>query len=244
MDNVTAAKKLIGLLDLTSLNNKDTSYSVAELCHRAQTPYGNTAAVCILSRFISTAKHELADSGIKIATVVNFPQGNAELSKVEKEIETALTAGADEIDAVFPYQDFLAGNLNICADFLQLIGRSCLGKTTKIILETGELKLASRIQEASLMALMSGAGFIKTSTGKTKISATYEAANIMLETIREGKYQSGFKASGGIKTTMDAKQYLLLAKSIMGSDWLSPQNFRIGASSLLDDLLQTIKQGY
>ena len=94
------------------------------------------------------------------------------------------------------------------------------------------------------MALMSGANFIKTSTGKTKISATYEAANIMLETIHDGKYQSGFKASGGIKTTMDAKQYLLLAKSIMGNDWLTPQNFRIGASSLLDDLLQTIKQGY
>lgn len=244
MDNVTAAKNLIGLLDLTSLNTTDTSYSIAELCHRAQTPYGNTAAVCILSRFISTAKHELADSDIKIATVVNFPQGNGDLTKISKEIETALKDGADEIDAVFPYQDFLAGNLDRCADFLQTVGNLCLGKTLKIILETGELKSAARIQEASLMAMMSGANFIKTSTGKTEISATYEAANIMLETIQKNKYNCGFKASGGIKTTMDAKQYFLLAKSIMGNDWISPKTFRIGASSLLDDLLQTIKQGY
>ena len=106
------------------------------------------------------------------------------------------------------------------------------------------LLTSQNIRKASLMTLDAGVNFIKTSTGKTKISATYEAANVMLETLKSSKYKTGFKASGGIKTTMDAKQYLILAETIMGSGWVKADKFRIGASSLLNDLLQTINQGY
>lgn len=244
MDNVTAAKKLITCLDLTTLSDKDTDYSVADLCRRAQTPFGNTAAVCIYSRFVPTAVQETAGTGIRIATVVNFPDGNSDLKKIAAETEEALKYGADEIDAVFPYRDFLAGNYQACENFLRLITDLCQKKTTKIILETGELKTTSAIQAAAKMALQADVGFLKTSTGKTKVSATCEAANIMLETLKSSKYKTGFKASGGIRTTMEAKQYLILAELLMGSGWVNAKHFRIGATSLLDDLLKTIKQGY
>ena len=244
MDNVTAAKRLIGLLDLTSLSEKDTEYSIADLCLKAQTPFGNTATVCVFSRFVSTAKKELEGTGIKVATVVNFPSGNNTLVKLGKETETALAAGADEIDAVFPYKDFLAENYQSCSNFLKTITDLCHQNTLKIILETGALSTSQNIRKASLMALDAGVNFIKTSTGKTKISATYEAANVILETLKSSKYKTGFKASGGIKNTMDAKQYLILAETIMGSGWVKADKFRIGASSLLNDLLQTITQGY
>lgn len=244
MDNVTAAKRLIGLLDLTSLSEKDTEYSIADFCHRAITPYGNTAAICIAKRFLPVAKQELSGTEIKLATVVNFPLGNSNLTKLGNEIELALKSGADEIDAVFPYKNFLAQKYELCTEFLNLVTSLCKDITTKIILETGELQSTSLIKQASLMALDAGVNFLKTSTGKTKISATYTAANAILETLKTSKYKTGFKASGGIKTTMDAKQYLILAETIMGSGWVSPKKFRIGASSLLDDLLKTIKQGY
>lgn len=244
MDNVTAAKKLISCLDLTSLSETDTDYSIADLCHRAQTKFGNVAAVCVYSRFVSTACHELSKTDIKVATVVNFPSGGTKLSKVQEEIAFALKAGANEIDAVFPYKKFLAKEYSFCEEFLKTLVSLCPENTLKIILETGELKSTTLIREASLMALDAGADFLKTSTGKTKISATFEAANTMLEALKSSKYKAGFKASGGIKTTMDAKQYLILAETIMGSGWVSADHFRIGATSLLDDLVKTIKQGY
>ena len=244
MDNVTAAKKIIPLLDLTSLSSSDTEYSILDFCHLAQTPYGNTASVCIFSRFLPTVRPELNGSGIKLATVANFPAGGHNIKKIIEEIEFSLKNGADEIDAVFPYKDFLAQEYSHCEEFLKTVTNLCKDKTLKIILETGELKSAAKIKEASLMALNAGANFLKTSTGKSKISATPEAANIMIETIKASKQKCGFKASGGIKTVMDAKQYLILAESIMGSGWISPQKFGIGASSLLNDILQTIKQGY
>ena len=244
MDNVAAAKLIIGHLDLTALSTTETSYSIAELCHQAQTPYGNVAAVCIPPAYIPTAKHELTDTGIKIATVVNFPDGETNFKKLTSEIERALVAGADEIDAVFPYHDFLSGNISSCNEFLELTRNQCQQKILKIILETGEYPSSTKIREATIMALTAGVDFIKTSTGKTKISATYEAANIILETICKEKSNAGFKASGGIKTTMEAKQYILLAESILGENWLDISTFRIGASSLLNNLLNTIKQGY
>lgn len=244
MDNVTAAKQLIPLLDLTTLSSSDTEYSVADFCHRAITPYGNTASVCVYSRFVPIAKQELHDTEIKIATVVNFPSGEQNLKKITEEISFAINNGADEIDAVFPYKKFLAQEYQVCEEYLKTIRNVCHQKTLKIILETGELKSTSLIQNATILALNNGADFIKTSTGKTKTSATPEAANIILETLNSSKYKAGFKASGGIKTTMDAKQYLILADTIMGNGWISPQKFRIGASSLLDDLLETIKRGF
>ena len=244
MDDLSAAKQLISCLDLTSLNETDTSESIKKLCDKVQTPYGKTAAVCVYQRFIPVVLQNLPEQ-VKIATVVNFPQGELNTAQTEREITRALKSGADEIDAVFPYQAFLSGKLNECEAYLKTIRENCTAEhTLKIILETGELQTTRNIKAASQLAIECGADFLKTSTGKTPISATPEAANAMLEVIRASKQPVGFKASGGIRTLDDAKKYLVLAASIMGIDWISPQTFRIGASSLLDNLLQTIDKGF
>lgn len=244
MDDVTAAKILIGCLDLTSLGEHDTEYQIEDLCSRAETPYGHVAAVCIWPQFIALAKKKLKKTPVKIATVVNFPHGGTDFNKLKTEIKQALKFGADEIDAVFPYHDFLDGNLDNCERFMETVVESCGETTTKIILETGELSQATKIAAATQLCLNYGVGFIKTSTGKTPVSATPEAANIILETIASSRRKAGFKASGGIRTIDEAKKYLILAQTVMGSNWISPEHLRIGASSLLDNLLQTIKQGY
>lgn len=244
MDDVTDAKILISCLDLTSLGEHDTEYQIEDLCARAETPYGHVAAVCIWPQFVALAKKKLKKTPVKVATVVNFPHGGADFNKLRAEIKQALKFGADEIDAVFPYHDFLDGNLDTCERFMETIVDSCGEATTKIILETGELVQAAKIAAATQLCLNHGVGFIKTSTGKTPVSATPEAANIILETIASSRRKAGFKASGGIRTIEDAKKYLTLSQTIMGGNWISPEHLRIGASSLLDNLLQTIKQGY
>ena len=245
MDDVTAAKHLVRLLDLTSLNNDDTESRIEKLCAKAQTPYGNVAAVCIYPKFLPLAKSLLDGTSVKLATVVNFPDGGSDLSKVRAETEYALEKGAVEIDAVFPYRNFLAGDYQTCADFVALISK-ITGKKhpSKIILETGVIEKAALIARAAGICIDNGANFIKTSTGKTPVSATPEAANVILETVASGRRNVGFKASGGIKTIDAAKKYLVLANAIMGWKWISPSNFRIGASSLLDNLIEVIERGY
>ena len=245
MDDVTAAKQLIRLLDLTSLNSDDTENRIEKLCAKAITPYGNVAAVCVYPKFLPRAKSLLDGTNIKLATVVNFPDGSADMSKVRAETEYALEKGAMEIDAVFPYKNFLDGDYQTCADFVALISK-ITGKKhpSKIILETGTIEKAALIAKATSICIDNGANFIKTSTGKTPISATPEAANIILETVASGRRNVGFKASGGIKTIDDAKKYLILADTIMGWKWIKPSNFRIGASSLLDNLIEVIERGY
>ncbi len=243
MDNVTAAKYLIKSLDLTSLSHNDTRETITDLCRRAATPYGRAAAVCIYPEFIPVALNE-APEGVKIATVVNFPEGSADLKAVEKEIKKAVKAGADEIDAVLPYTALLSGDEAACRSFLDMCRETCAEKTLKIIIESGELKSTSLIKKASQMCIESKADFIKTSTGKTPVSATPEAANAILEVIKASGTDTGFKASGGIKTTENAKKYLTLTTVILGQSWASPSRFRIGASSVLADLVKTIEQGF
>ncbi len=243
MDNVSAAKILIKSLDLTSLNHDDSTDDIKNLCKKAATPYGNTAAVCVYPEFIPIALGEVP-AGVKIATVVNFPEGKADIKNTEKEIKKALKVGADEIDAVLPYKSLLEGDEEFCRQYLKSCREFCENKTLKIIIESGELKSTSLIKKASQMCIEAGADFIKTSTGKTKISATPEAANAILEVIKSSEANVGFKASGGIKTTEDAKKYLTLANAIMSPGWASPAKFRIGASSVLADLQKTIEQGY
>lgn len=245
MDDVTAAKHLIRLIDLTTLNIDDTENRIEKLCAKAQTQYGNVAAICIYPKFLPLAKRLLRETSIKLATVVNFPDGEYNILRTHGEIEYALTNGAQEIDAVFPYKKFLAGDYNSCANFVETVSKLTGKKyTSKIILETGIIEKATLIAEASKICIDNGANFIKTSTGKTPVSATPEAANIILETISSGRRNVGFKASGGIKTIEDAKKYLVLANTIMGWKWISPSNLRIGASSLLDNLIEVIERGY
>ena len=176
MDDVTAAKHLVRLLDLTSLNNDDTESRIEKLCAKAQTPYGNVAAVCIYPKFLPLAKSLLDGTSVKLATVVNFPDGGSDLSKVRAETEYALEKGAVEIDAVFPYRNFLASDYQTCADFVALISK-ITGKKhpSKIILETGVIEKAALISRAAGICIDNGANFIKTSTGKTPVSATPES---------------------------------------------------------------------
>ena len=243
MDDYQTARQLIGCLDLTSLNFNDNEETIIHLCEKAITPYGGTAAVCVYPQWISTAKKYLKKTPIKIASVANFPNGNNDIKQIKDEIKKALSNGADEIDIVFPYHDFLIGNIDNCRRFMETIHRECGKHTNKIILETGELKHVSTIAAATRFCLEYDVGFIKTSTGKTPVSATIGAANIILETIRDSGKNTGFKASGGIKDYEEARKYLILSEVILGKTWPDSNHFRIGASSLLDDLLKIANKG-
>ncbi len=241
MSDIQNAFRLIGSLDLTSLSHDDTEEKIAALCAKAVTPYGTTAAVCVYPEWVPLARKLLKKTPVKVATVVNFPAGGNDFKLMKDEIKKGLSGGADEIDAVFPYRDFLAGNLDSCRRFLDIIQRECGKHTSKIILETGELNHVSTIAAAVKLCLEYDIDFIKTSTGKTPVSATVGAANIILETIRDSGRDVGFKASGGIREFEEARKYLILSEVILGADWPDPAHFRIGASSLLDDLIRVIE---
>ncbi len=229
---------LIGLLDLTSLNDDDTPADIHALCSAAQTEYGPVAAVCVMPRFVSLARESLADSSIAVATVVNFPYGDQYLPEVNRAIATALDDGAGEIDAVIPYRHFLRGDVGRAGWFVESCRRVCDGRAAlKVILETGELADADRIAAAARLAIDCGADFIKTSTGKAAVNATPKAAAAMLNVIRQMNPAVGFKAAGGISTMDQAIQYVQLAQEICGPAWVDADHFRLGASSLLPNLL-------
>ena len=243
MNDKELASRLIHCLDLTSLNHDDTEEKIADLCQKAITPFGNVAAVCVYPEWVSFAYKKIKKTSVKIATVVNFPQGGSDFKQMKEEIKKGLGNGANEIDAVFPYRDFLTGKLDTCRRFLEIIQRECSKQTSKIILETGELKHTSQIAAATSLCMEYNINFIKTSTGKTPISATIGAANIILETIRNSGKDIGFKASGGIRDFEEARKYLILSEVILGEGWATPEHFRIGASSLLNDLLSKLSEG-
>ncbi|WP_258549210.1 deoxyribose-phosphate aldolase [Thalassospira profundimaris] len=242
--NHDTAKRAISFLDLTSLNDDDTADKIEALCHRAQTPAGHTAAVCIYAPFIETAWKTLGKSGIKTATVVNFPKGDKTAQQVADETANAVAAGADEIDVVMPYCAFLDGDHDTVAEVIAATRQAC-GPflTLKVILETGEYPDAQAIYDAARLAISNGANFVKTSTGKVATGATPEAAVAMIAAIRDAKAEQnldcGFKASGGVRNTEDAALYLAIADDMMGADWACPATFRFGASSVLTDLLKT-----
>jgi deoxyribose-phosphate aldolase len=225
----------LSLIDLTNLNDDCTEEDVVELCSRAQGEFGNTAAVCVWPRFVNLCASILRGTSIKVATVVNFPHGGTDVADVVATTIAALDAGADEIDLVLPYQSMIIGDEAQVLSMLQAVREVVHAPAhLKVILETGELINPERIRRASELAIKSGADFIKTSTGKTKISATPEAVTTMLQVIRDSGRLVGLKPSGGIRTVADAQQYLDLADAIMGPQWATPQTFRFGASGLID----------
>ncbi|MCV6546291.1 MAG: deoxyribose-phosphate aldolase [Cohaesibacter sp.] len=242
MKDQELAQKAISLLDLTNLNDECSEAEIEALCAKAQTPYGNIAAICIWPRFIKQAKPLLAGTQIKIATVVNFPAGGEDVAAVVKETEQALADGADEIDLVVPYQCWLDGRRGY-AETMVVRVREVIPVTArlKVILETGELKEEAIIREISDMAIEAGADFIKTSTGKVKINATPQAAEVMLEAIAQSDKKVGFKPAGGVRSLEDAGTYLALAQKYLGADWAQPDTFRFGASGVLDALLATMQ---
>ncbi|MDL2400166.1 deoxyribose-phosphate aldolase [Rhizobium mayense] len=240
----TAAVAL-SLLDLTNLKDDCTPAQIEALCARAQSPYGNTAAICIWPRFVAQARGILGtDHAVRIATVVNFPAGDMEVADVAAEAREAIADGADEIDVVIPYHALLTGNERAVTDMVVAVRAECTGPVLlKTILETGELKDVALIKRASELAIEAGSDFIKTSTGKVAVNATLEAADIMLRAIRQSGRKVGFKPAGGIGSVADAALYLSLAETIMAPDWAMPSTFRFGASGLLDDILNVLGGG-
>jgi deoxyribose-phosphate aldolase len=231
----SSAQRILSLIDLTNLNDDCTEDNVVELCSRAHGEFGNTAAVCVWPRFVNLCASILQGTSIKVATVVNFPHGGTDVADVVATTIAALDAGTDEIDLVLPYQSMITGDEAQVLSMLQAVREVVHAPAhLKVILETGELINPERIRRASELAIKSGADFIKTSTGKSKISATPEAVTTMLQVIRDSERPVGLKPSGGIRTVADAQQYLDLANAIMGPQWATPQTFRFGASGLLD----------
>lgn len=245
MNLADSARRILPLLDLTSLNDADDAAVTAALCAKAVTPAGHVAAVCLWPTFITQAKQALSGSGVKVATVVNFPGGSLPAEKVVDQIGRALADGADEIDVVMPYGAIMAGmgGDQRAADHLQACRQACGSTTMKVILESGALAKPALIERAAQVAVAAGADFLKTSTGKIPAGATPGAARIMLAACRDAGRPVGFKASGGIRDVETAAQYLALADAICGPGWASPATFRFGASGLLDALLGVLGHG-
>lgn len=240
----TAAVAL-SLLDLTNLKDDCTDAQIVTLCARAQTPFGNSAAICIWPRFVARARAILGpDHPVKIATVVNFPNGDMEIADVAAETREAIADGADEIDLVIPYGKLRDGDEQAVTDMVAAIRAECHSPVLlKVILENGELKDSTLIKTAAHLAIDAGADFIKTSTGKVAVNATLETADIMLRAIRDSGRKVGFKSAGGIGSVDEASLYLSLAETIMAPDWAMPSTFRFGASGLLDDILAVLSGG-
>ncbi|MGL5359117.1 MAG: deoxyribose-phosphate aldolase [Shewanella sp.] len=245
-DLTKAAQRAITLMDLTTLNDDDTDQKVIDLCHKALTPAGNTAAICIYPRFIPIARKTLDELGaedIQIATVTNFPHGNDDIAIAVLETRAAVAYGADEVDVVFPYRALMEGNETVGYELVKACKEACGDVLLKVIIESGVLADPALIRRASELAIDAGADFIKTSTGKVAVNATLEAAEIMLTVIREKNPQVGFKPAGGVRDAAQAAEFLGVAERILGADWVSARTFRFGASSLLTSLLHTLALG-
>jgi len=244
----------IAMVDLTTLEGADTPGKVRALCAKARRPDPNddavppVAAVCVYPDLVGTAKDELAGSDVAVASVATaFPSGRASLAVKLADVREAIEAGADEVDMVIDRGAFLAGDYGVVLDEVQAVREACGPVHLKVILETGELVTYDNVRRASWIAMLGGADFVKTSTGKVSPAATLPGALVMLEAVRDfadaGGARVGVKVAGGIRTTKDAIRYLVLVNETVGEAWLEPALFRFGASSLLNDLLmQRTKQ--
>lgn len=232
MSDADLALRALRLLDLTDLSDQASETGTLQLCARAVAAPGPVAAICIWPQFLKLARQTLKSSPVRIATVVNFPAGNSNCSLIGSDIAEAMADGADEIDLVLPWRAFLAGDAEIAREMVAEARGSCGDKTLKVILETGEYPDQAAVRAASELAIAAGADFIKTSTGKTRMSATPAATRTMLEAIKASGRPVGLKPSGGLRTLADAKAYLDLADEIMGPGWATAKTFRFGASGL------------
>ena len=229
--------KILSVLDLAALGDTETDISVGRLCGAAVQSFGHAAAVCTFEKFLTTVKLNLPrDSGVVPAAVVNFPDGGG--STAVADTTTALAFGAKEIDFVFPYRAFQEGKTAEAESITATVATLCHAGDAKlkVILETGALD-ETTLRAAAQAAIRAGADFLKTSTGTTDTGATPEAVAVLLEEIKAAGKNTGLKVSGGIRTPDDARSYMQQAADAMGEDWISPEHFRIGSSSLLDNLL-------
>jgi deoxyribose-phosphate aldolase len=242
----------IQMIDLTTLEGADTPGKVRALCAKAQRPDPSdpstprVAAVCVYPDLVPVARQALGPaggaSGIKVASVATaFPSGRASLTVKLADVADAVAAGADEVDMVIDRGAFLSGRYREVFDEIVAVRAACKSAHLKVILETGELATYDNVRRASWLAMLAGGDFIKTSTGKVSPAATLPVTLVMLAAVRDFREatgrQVGVKPAGGIRTAKDAIRNLVLVKETAGEDWLSPDWFRIGASSLLNDLL-------
>lgn len=241
------ALRILPLLEPTSLNAEDSIEDIEHLCRSAETSMGNTAAVCVLPRYVETAFEALRHNTVKIATVINFPNGDDDIDDIKTTTEDVVNAGAQEIDIVFPYKAFLDGDFDHVTSVLKACRQACGQKTLmKVILETGALISKENIQAATHMAIDAEADFIKTSTGTIQQGATLEATAYILEVLYLHKLKNpdavhvGLKVSGGLRSANVAAQFLKLADLIMGDEWVDDYTMRFGASKLLTEILETI----
>lgn len=241
-------KLAVSMIDLTSLEGKDSPGKVKALCRKAIRPDLNTpeipsvAAVCVYPNMVPIAKQALAGTSVKLASVATgFPSGLIPLALKIEETKRVVSFGADEVDMVIDRGAFLSGDFKKVTDEIASIKEVCGEAHLKVILETGELETYDNIRKASLLSMNAGADFIKTSTGKVSVNATLSNTLVMLEAIRDffrltGK-RVGMKSAGGIRTSKLALHYLVLVKETLGDAWLDPSLFRFGASALTNDLL-------
>ena len=241
----------LSMIDLTTLEGKDSEGKVKQLCYKAShlhykhpgLPY--VAAICVYPTMVPIAKKELEGTGINVASVATaFPSGMADINAKLDEVKSVVDAGADEVDMVISRGRFLNGDYDYVSDEISQVKDACGKAHLKVILETGELVTLDNVQLASDIAMEAGADFIKTSTGKVSPAATPPVVLTMLEAIRDFQIKTGkkigMKPAGGISTAKQAIQYLVMIKETLGDDWLSPNLFRFGASSLANDILMQI----
>jgi len=248
---VTALKLALSMLDLTTLEGRDTEGKVKQLCSKAMhlhdripdLPY--VAAICVYPSLVQVAKSALQGSSIKVASVSTaFPSGQAPMRVKLDDTRYAVEAGADEIDMVISRGHFLQGEYQYVFDEIAAIKNACGRARLKVILETGELSTYDNVRIASDIALEAGADFLKTSTGKVQPAATLPVTLVMLEAIRDFYYKTGkvigMKPAGGVSTAKLALQYLVMVRETLGQQWLHPDFFRIGASTLANDILMQL----
>jgi deoxyribose-phosphate aldolase len=250
---VQALKLAVSMIDLTTLEGKDTSGKVASLCQKALRPHDTgdvprVAAVCVYPSMVRHAVGHVRGSGVKVASVATaFPSGQAPLKTRLAEVRAAVEDGADEIDMVINRGAFLAGEVDLVRDEISAVVEACGASTLKVILETSELETYDNIRAASMLAMrvLRPGDFIKTSTGKTSANATLGNNQVMLEAIRDHFLATGvpisMKPAGGIRTAKQALQFLIAVKETLGDAWLTNTRYRFGASSLLNDLLRQLE---
>ena len=252
------ARTALACLDLTSLNDGDDAAAISALCARAAGPAGTPAALCVWPRFVAQAK-AAAPAGVRVAAVANFPQGGTDVAAAVADARAIVEAGGDEVDLVLPWRALLvdhaagatgatgvagvtgavgAAGAAHAAALVVAVRAACVGRTLKLIIESGDLATPALIHQASLIGLDAGVDFLKTSTGKTASGATPAAARVMLGAIAGHPRGAavGFKASGGIRTVADAAVYIALVRELLGPDAATPQRLRFGASGLLGDI--------
>lgn len=248
---VEGLRLALSMIDLTTLEGKDTQGKVQQLCYKAMHPHEGlenlptVAAICVYPTYVGVAKKALQGSDISVASVATaFPSGQANLEAKLSDTEYAVDQGADEIDMVISRGQFLAGNYQFVFDEIATIKEACGKAHLKVILETGELDTLNNVRKASEIAMHAGADFIKTSTGKIQPAATLQVTYVMLDAIKDFYLKTGkiigMKPAGGISNSKIALQYLVMLNEVLGEKWMTKKYFRFGASSLANDLLMQL----